>query len=543
MIEVEGPDGSVAEFPDGTSPDIIKQAMQKRYSPPQEGVGGWRDSPVGGFVRGLRDLPDAGAQLLTRGLEAVAPAGSGMEEWARGERERVEAINKAAEQEYQQWRGGDPGFDVGRIAGNVAATAPVAAVMPGGAATSFMGRVGAGFGQGAAAGALQPVQDGDFWTEKAKQVATGAGLGAAGGAAIEGVSRAIAPKVDDAVQSLMQRGVTPTPGQVAGGTFQRVEEGLTSVPILGDAIKAGQRRAMEQFNVAALDDALSSIGKSLPKGMEAGREAVETTAKMLGQAYDDLLPRMTAAVDDTFRADLSNLTGLTKLLPPEKATQFANILDDAITPRVQDGVLSGTALKEVQTRLGAAARRFGASMDPDQKLMADGFNQARDALRGLVVRSNPQYAQPLQALDEAYAKFLRVQSAAASQGAKEGVFSPAQLSAAARRMDTSGGKSQFARGNALMQDLATDAQKVLGQTVPDSGTPFRLMNLAGLGTGFIDPTIPGAALAASTAYTPQMQRALAYLMAVRPEGAQAVAEGTRKLSPVVASYLAAQAAQ
>ena len=31
MIEVEGPDGSVAEFPDGTSPDVIKATMRKRF--------------------------------------------------------------------------------------------------------------------------------------------------------------------------------------------------------------------------------------------------------------------------------------------------------------------------------------------------------------------------------------------------------------------------------------------------------------------------------------------------------------------------------
>ena len=35
MIEVEGPDGTIAEFPDGTSHDVIKSAMQKRFGPPK----------------------------------------------------------------------------------------------------------------------------------------------------------------------------------------------------------------------------------------------------------------------------------------------------------------------------------------------------------------------------------------------------------------------------------------------------------------------------------------------------------------------------
>lgn len=35
MIEVELPDGTIAEFPDGTSNDVIKGALQKRFAPPK----------------------------------------------------------------------------------------------------------------------------------------------------------------------------------------------------------------------------------------------------------------------------------------------------------------------------------------------------------------------------------------------------------------------------------------------------------------------------------------------------------------------------
>lgn len=36
MIEINLPDGSVAEFPEGTSPDVIKGAMQKKFGSPQQ---------------------------------------------------------------------------------------------------------------------------------------------------------------------------------------------------------------------------------------------------------------------------------------------------------------------------------------------------------------------------------------------------------------------------------------------------------------------------------------------------------------------------
>lgn len=37
MIEVELPDGSVAEFPDGTPQEAIKGALQKRFQPQPQG--------------------------------------------------------------------------------------------------------------------------------------------------------------------------------------------------------------------------------------------------------------------------------------------------------------------------------------------------------------------------------------------------------------------------------------------------------------------------------------------------------------------------
>lgn len=118
------------------------------------------DSPVGGFVRGLRDIPDAGAQLLTRGLEAISPAGSSLEQFAQSERRRVEDINRQAELDYQRnWRQGQMRqgeIDVGRVGGNIAGT-----LIPSTAAVRVLGAttapVRAGAITGAIGGASQPV--------------------------------------------------------------------------------------------------------------------------------------------------------------------------------------------------------------------------------------------------------------------------------------------------------------------------------------------------------------------------------------------------
>jgi hypothetical protein len=192
-FKITGPDGRkfTVKAQDGVDKDAaVNHVIETYYSAPEsrkdltfmEKV---KDSPVGGFARGLRDVVDGGAQLLTRGLEGISPAGSDMEKFFKGERERVEAINNEAERDYQQnfRRGNMEGLDVGRLAGNIASSLPVAAALPMAAATAPMkARVLAGAVSGGASSALQPVMEqdqGDFLENKLGQVAIGGVTGAA----------------------------------------------------------------------------------------------------------------------------------------------------------------------------------------------------------------------------------------------------------------------------------------------------------------------------------------------------------------------------
>jgi hypothetical protein len=148
------------------------------------------NSPVGGVIRGLRDIPDAGAQLLTRGLEAIAPAGSSLEQFAQAERKKVEDINRQAELDYQKnWRQGQMRqgeIDVGRVGGNIAGT-----LIPSSAAVRVLGAttapVRAGAITGATGGLLQPVATTpgtttpEFFAQKVEQTGAGTVFGAGAG--------------------------------------------------------------------------------------------------------------------------------------------------------------------------------------------------------------------------------------------------------------------------------------------------------------------------------------------------------------------------
>jgi len=127
----------------------------------------------------------------------------------------------------------------------------------------------------------------------------------------------------------------------------------------------------------------------------------------------------------------------------------------------------------------------------------------------------------------------------------EGVFSPAQLQSAVRASDRSKDKGQFATGNALMQDLSETGKTVLGNKLPDSGTPYRslLAMLASGGAGVAGyPALAAGLLAGPALYSAPGQRMAATLLTQRPAGANALANQFRGNDRAkLAALMAAQA--
>jgi hypothetical protein len=354
----------------------------------------------------------------------------------------------------------------------------------------------------------------------------------------------ISPTVDPGVRALMAEGVTPTTGQILGGGYKRFEEGLTSIPVIGDFIKSAQNRAVEQLNTAAFNRALRPIGQRLPEGT-TGREAVQFVSDRLDDAYGNLLPRMTVQADPVFGAEIGNLRQMVQqgAIDPNAVRAFDRFLDTNVVNKFQgQQAITGQTLKQIQSDLRERINLLSASTDADQRLMGQALQEVQDQFRQLVIRSNPQNAAELRAIDTGYANFKRVQRASGITGAEEGIFSPAQLQSAVRAMDKSKDKSRFATGEALMQDLSETGKTVLGNKLPDSGTPYR--SLAALiasggaaGAGY--PVIAGGMLAGPALYSAPGQRLAAAALTARPAGAAAVANQLRANQGIKTSTLAA----
>lgn len=341
--------------------------------------------------------------------------------------------------------------------------------------------------------------------------ALGTGIAAAG----RGLNRRaaqIAAAPQSPARRLAQEGVELTPGQMTGGALQRVEDGLTSVPVLGDAIRGAKVRGLESFDRAAINRTLAPIGQALPDNVNVGREGVGFAQRAISDAYDAALGGVQVSIDPAFDAALQAIRTRPGL-QGAAGDEVAGVLDDAIA-RLSQGPVDGATFKMIDADIGAAARaaRNAAVNTPSMSRAAMALEDAGQALDDLLGRVAPQALPGKLAADEATANLIRVQKAASAAGAREGVFSAPQLSSAVRATDT-GRKARFARGDALMQDLSDAGTAVLPSTVPDSGTPLRsLLSLGGLTGGGValgvDPVVAGLGItgvgAGSALYSPQV---------------------------------------
>lgn len=395
--------------------------------------------------------------------------------------------------------------------------------------------MGQAVGGGAATGLLQPSENID---QTGTNAVFGAGASAAGGM----LAKALKPNIRPDVQMLREEGVTPTVGQIMGGRWKATEDKLTSVPILGDAIAGGQRRAVEDLNRAALARALKPIGQ---KTGNIGREGIDDVYKALGDEYDNILTGVTVKADQTFGGELVKIRQMAQSLPGPQRDQLDRILQQKVLEKIgPQGVFDGETMKTIESELGRLARGYRGSPDYDVRQMGDALSSVQGSLRDLVGRTNPQVADRIKAVNQGYSQFARLRDAAGRQGSQDGVFSPAQLAAAVRNQDRSVGHGTYARGQAGMQDLSDAALNVLGPKYADSGTAGRMLFSGGSAAAglALEPTIPMALAGASVPYLPLAQKLAAALVAgERPEALKKLAPAVRYLTPGMAALPSATA--
>lgn len=534
--KVTVPDIGVIEFPDSMSPqDIVKalQSMQGVQAPrqPKTVTEKVLASPVGGVIRGLRDIPDAGAQLLTRGLEAVAPAGSSMEKFMQAERRRVEDINREAERAYQQdWRMGQmrpDEFDVGRAVGGAVATAIPAttAVKALGLATA---PVRAGAVSGAVGGGLQPVlepQD-SFAEQKATQIGLGGALGAGGGYLGDKITnllfgRGTAPAVGGAgAPSSAQATVSATPtAQVTGGGIN-----LGAVaPESGAALTAAQKAILERGKAMGFKTtpAQETGSRSLLQ-MEARMESSpftsapfntikaenqkvlnRATAQAIGVNSDELsnpvLAQAQRQISDVYKKvatpDVRKVDGMTFMNNIDLIDNAfeglttqplkTNVLVKQLQDLAMKGEASGVQLQNLSSKIGKRAKNEMTTAMGDRELGSALFQLKEMVDDALSAGLSKAEQEAFATARNNYRNLMTIRTASGVVNPSSGNVSGLNLASALTRKDPQG--FVFGSNQTPMYEAARFAQ-AFRPIVGDSGTATRSMEYSPLNMLLSMPT-------------------------------------------------------
>lgn len=441
----------------------------------------------------------------------------------------IDTMERQRQEELINERGPNP--TIPEIAGEIAAILPLSRVIPGigGNALARIGSAAIGGGLGALA---EPVTGNDFWREKAKQVGVGMALGGGLGVAGEGIARGIAPAILPAAQRLMDQGVRLTPGMMLGGITKGTENRLSSVvPTISGAVK----RAIDDFNIAAYNKVLGRIGQKYT-GKEVGYDGIKQVEKQISDAYNRLLPQIQFRVDTAFVNDITNLRTLASYMPRDDARRFTAIFNNEFMGRIDSrGTMDGKTLKMVESELSRLSGQFSRSESTGDRQLGNAVGEINAAIRDNLERQNPKHADQLRRLNGAWAAFVRIRDAAANRSRSGGVFTPGDLLTASKR---AAGKRVFARGDALMQDLARDAQEIIPNTYPESGTAGRLTAglLLGEGAHLLHPGALATVIGANAAYTRPGVAGLRFLAGAglpqtRNLLSRAVRQGVNALAP------------
>jgi hypothetical protein len=434
---ITAPDGATYEItaPDDATPEQVQAFVQQSVAKggdkridPSKGKGG----AFAGFLMGLRDPIDAGAQLLVRGASAVGLA-------PESEVARVDQLVRDANAEYDASRqlAGREGVDVARIGGNVVNpvnAAPAGLLLRGG---TTVGRMALASGAaGGFGGALQPVVgETDFASAKAGQV----GLGTVGGA----VAGPLASKAGETVMRLARR------------AQQRLMGGPSEADILmrtGDILNVWARDNGVDLNQVP-KSILAGVQKQVADALRAGREPTVDPAAFVRKAEFDVLgiqPTQAQVTRDpvqfTRERNLRSVEGGGEPLAArfaEQQAQLRRILDKqgaerALEPDVAGSILT-KSLREVDERAGQKvgqlydeARALNAGEIPlDGAAFVNRASQALDAemkgafLPGEVRGILQQIAEGKIPMNVSTAEQLRTTLATAQRATKDGNVSRA----------------------------------------------------------------------------------------------------------------------
>lgn len=303
---------------------------------------------------------------------------------------------------------------------------------------------------------------------------SGAGVGGALGGVLGGAVGASFPKVSEQAKKLISEGVPVTAGQAMGGVPRLAETAMGAIPVVREFVQQAKDRATAGFTSAVMNRALKPLGEELPKKLE-GTQAFDETMDLISKEYEKVIPSLNVgSAEEMAKAVQTGISEATEVQPTlygKDLKEFSDLVGNIFSKMPKSGNVDGKVLKEIESRLGAAARTKLKSGRPDT---AFALNDVKAAFRKELARQDKTGSEALSRVNEAYKNILPIEKSVNKALAEGGNFTPKQLMQSMRQQSP----RQTARGQMTDQDFAMAAQEVIGKKSGEGAIAAPLTGLA-----------------------------------------------------------------
>lgn len=394
MIEAELPDGTILEFPAGTSQDVIQRVVKQRLgvAPEKSSYVQQMQNIGGGLLRGAGSI---GATLLSP-IDATARA-MGLQNDFVGRTDRREAMTQALGN-----LGADTdslGFAAGKIGAEIAGTAGI----------------GGGLARGAAMlpGAAKAAPLIDALRTGGMSAAGKTGLASlparvAGGAAVGGASAGLVGGIDDIGTGAAIGGALPVVGQIARGGIALGRNAIGATTGVGGEAFSQAFKAGKQGGQRAQDftSAMRGVGEPTD-ALAMAKQNLQALNQQKQQAYRSGMVNVKAdkTVLDFGGVDqkIKDAAGMVAFKGQVKNPQSAKAVQEAA-----EVVNEWKALDPVEFHtpegMDALKQRIGAIQEAipfEQKQAREAVGGIYNAIKGEINKQAPAYSKTMEGYSKA----------------------------------------------------------------------------------------------------------------------------------------------
>ncbi|MGZ5029067.1 MAG: hypothetical protein ACXWAT_00620 [Methylobacter sp.] len=463
-IKAQLHDGTVLEFPDGTSPDVIQSVVKKQLVVETASNSQSDNTP--------EERPKDDSNPVINALYGFAAKGN----------QAMNALNPFADAEdsqriaaEQEWVKQHKGAEAGSVLADMAITAP------------------AGAGSGAAirslaSGAIEGLTHSGNLEDKLKEMGLstlGAGIGEGAANVLGFMARPFTKSggaIDDVTEALRQKakdiGIKLNAAQETGNkTLQAVDKQLSVLPSSSE-FQAGQKEAQRLTWQKAL------FGQGGEDANMATPDVMAAMKARIGGNYNDIAARNDLVVDPTFKAELANVEqSLMGRIPTNQKGIVKSYLKDFNTAP-EGALISGKQYQDIRSMLDKQAKSF-ANVDP---ATSDALRSIRTSADGAMARSvSPD---DLAALNKANNDWSVMKSIEKAVDPETSTIKPNILLNGLKQRDPN--RVIYGAGDQSLNDLAKVGKAFIPDKAPDSGTAINSAIVKALTGGGIFSGMAGA---------------------------------------------------